>query len=500
MKESVLIIDTGSSSMRGVLFGVDGEVLFIAQKKYTMTVSDDGAAVMPPVVFSDCLHTVCAEAASWAAANGCAVAALSLDAQRSSVLPVSETGEPLGPIIMWYDKRCSEICADLNRQSGERIYTLSGMKLTPVSSAPKMGWLKLHQRDIYDAAHKLIGIHDYLLFLATGALVTDATCACRTALMDIRTLDWSDELCAIFGIARDKLCPIVPPGSVVGSLTPAFSAATGLPPALPVVTAGGDQQCCVLGQALGNDGTLSLNSGSASYLALPVRTPLTDPNMEVNLSAYTAQVPWLLEASNMGSGTVYQWFNSAFYNDGQPSKDSGRMDAEVMAEPVGSRGLICLPDFAGRGCPATDPDARGLFIGAGMQHTRGSFARALLEGICLDISESIDYMKSLGAPVLRIQSTGGLTKFTAFNQILADCAGLPVIVKNETEATARGAFFAAASALGLPVEAGNADDTHQTTYLPDPDAQRIYDKIKPVRQTLRASVPPSLYSSDSRLY
>lgn len=475
MKETILVIDTGSSSMRGILFDANGEILFSHQIQYTMTVGTDGSAVMEADIFTRRLKEIARSVAVELRERNYRLLALSLDSQRSSVLAVDEQIRPLYPILMWYDKRCSNLCTGFSHETLQTIYERCGMRLTPVSSAPKMLWMKRNLPHIYDAAFKLIGIHDYLLYTLTGKLVTDATCACRTALMDIRSFDWSDALLSIFEIDRDKLCPILSPGSIVGTVTRAFAAETGLPQ-VPVVSGGGDQQCCLLGQGDLEKDTISVNSGSASYLAIPVDYAALDPKMEVNVSAFYGSSPWILEGANMGSGTVYQWFNRIFYHDGEDIKDTTRINREVAAEPPGCDGLICYPDFAGRGCPDTDPHARGSFTGIGLQHTRGSFARAVLEGICFDICRCIDHMVDLGIPVCRIQSTGGLTNFSVFNQILADISGKEVLVGACPEATATGAFYAACFALDIPCVTA-ADRCSSRLYCPDPDAHEIYRAV-----------------------
>lgn len=477
MKDVILVVDTGSSSMRGILFDRAGNRRFQVQRTYTMSVGEDGSAVMEADIFTECLEAIAAAAAEEIREKNYRLLAVSLDSQRSSVLALDAERRPLHPILMWYDKRCAPLCTAMPPEKLETIYRLCGMRLTPVSSAPKMLWLKRNLTQVYQAADKLVGIHDYLLYQMTGLLVTDASCACRSALMDIHTFDYSQELLSIFQIDREKLCPILRPGSPVGLVTEEFAARTGMD-RVPVISGGGDQQCCILGQQLESQGRVSVNSGSASYLSLPVAVPVLDKAMEVNLSAFYGEHPWVLEASNMGSGTVYQWFNRIFYHE----KDTQQINAEVLSEPPGSRGLICFPDFAGRGCPETDPDARGMFWNVGLQHTRASFARAVLEGICFDIWECVCQMQSLGVPVTHIQSTGGLSRFGEFNQILADISGMEVRVSGQWETTAFGAFLAACRALEISVAPVPIE---LTTYVPNEQNYQLYQKIMVQRRKMR---------------
>jgi len=492
MTDVILAVDTGSSSMRGILFGNNGETLHTYQIRYTMEVGADGSAVMDATVFSDCLMRILQDAARQIREQGYRLCGIALDSQRSSVLAVDRYVKPLHPILMWYDKRCSDICTGFSQQALQRIYRLCGMRLTPVSSAPKMLWMKQNLPHIYRAADKLIGIHDYLLYILTGMLQTDASCACRTALMDIRTFQWSEELVDLFGLDADKLCPILRPGSPAGILRRELAGQLGLP-LIPVISGGGDQQCCLLGQHDMQQGTVSINSGSASYLSVALAEPVFDPKMEVNLSAYHGNTPWLLEAANMGSGTVYQWFNRIFYHPESDCKDLSAINADISQEPPGANDLICFADFAGRGCPETDPCARGAFFGVGLQHTRASFARAVLEGICFDIYDCICHMQNLGVEISSIHSTGGLSSFPVFNQILADISGLPVFVSKNTETTAAGAYRSAVRALGWDCSFCRCEGTH---FHPVAVHTEKYRELLKKRSLLRNNGKSFLYKTE----
>ena len=183
----------------------------------------------------------------------------------------------------------------------------------------------------------------------------------------------------------------------------------------------------------------------------------------------------------MGSGTLYQWFNRNFYHNGTDNKDTTQINREVAAQPPGCDGLICFADFAGRGCPNTDPHARGIFANVGLQHTRGSFARSILEGICFDICRCIRHIRGLGIPVHDIQSTGGLTNFPVFNQILADMSEMEICVSSNAEATATGAFLIACDTLGLSCTRNLQPCSR---YIPDPSAREKYRVLAAYRENL----------------
>lgn len=484
---AVLVVDTGSSSMRCVVFAEDGDVRFTARRQYTMDLGPDGRATMEARVFAEALTGVTAQAAAYCKENGLTPRALALTGQRSSVLAVDAQGRPLYPILMWYDKRSAPACAAWNEACGKKIYDTCGMRLTPVASAPKMHWLRENEPAIYEKAYKLVGIHDALLFLLTGEFATDASFASRSGLMNIRTLQWDGELCGLFGVEKEKLCRLLPPGSRAGGLLPGFAGAVGLPAGLPVISAGGDQQCCVLGQGVSGAGALSVNSGSATYIAAVTGQPVFDPGMEVNVNAYCTPGRYVCEASNMSSGTAYQWFFQTFYKV-CGAANMEEMDREILASPASAQGMLCVPDFAGRGCPGTDPAARGMFLHIGLDATRGSFARALLEGICCDTAEAVQYLDALGLGAPQVVSSGGLTGFSVFNQVMAELLRRPVLVRRQRETTALGAFANALTALGdvkSPEEFFAGYRVQEQVFEPTPQGMDLYAALLERRKNVK---------------
>lgn len=486
----ILVVDTGSSSMRGILFDKAGQMRFTEQRKYCMDTSADGVAEYDPAVFQVCLTGICAACAQRAADCGEELEAISFTSQRSSILPLGADGTPLDRIMTWYDKRSAHICGEIRSNWGEEIYAIAGMLPTPVLSAPKMTWLRRNKPEVYHAAHKIVGIHDYLIYLCTGNLVTDVTLASRTNLMDARTLTWSDRLLEIFEVDRDKLAPLLPACSVAGRTTMAFESLTGVPAGTPVVSGGGDQQCSVLGQGLSRPGAVGITCGSGAYLAVLTDRPVFDPDMRVNLNAAVTPGHWILEASTFSTGTVQDWFIRTFYGG-----DLDRMYAELAESLPGAGGVLMLPDLAGKGCPDWDDYAHGTFYNLGFSTTRGDCARAMLEGLAAEIAECHGVLRQLVPTLEEVSITGGLSKASIFNQIIADMIDFLVKKCNNEETTAMGAYLAAVVALGIfatPEEAYSVlfgSQKEGERYIPIPENTAVYRQANRARRALYESIP-----------
>lgn len=494
----ILVIDTGSSSMRGILFDSGGYMRFCEQRTYTMR-TEGKSAEYDPADFEHCLVSICRAAADWLKEQSVQVEALAFTSQRSSILPITSDGTPLCPIITWYDKRSADLADQMNDQVGSELFQLTGNYSFPVLSAPKIAWLRQNHPDLYEKAYKIIGIQDYLIYLCTGRFVTDSSLASRSHLMNIRTRRWDDDLLRIYQVDADKLADLVDPCSIVGSVTEDFSRLTNLPKGTSVIAAGGDQQCSVLGQGMLRPGAIGLTCGSGSYLSALSDEPLMDEKVRVCVTTAINPGYWVMEASTLSSGTVQDWMNRTFFQE-KPDPSSGPYDlrllqAEAAKSPLGARGLIMLPDLAGKGCPDWNEQARGAFLNIGFDHTRSDFARAMLEGLAAEIAECCQALSRLLPKVDSILITGGLTKSDLFNQMIADMIDFPIRKSSVRETTAIGAYLAAAYTLrrfpsleeayaSLPAQAETAPATQKQLFTPDKSATEEYRRLSAVRRRL----------------
>ena len=164
---------------------------------------------------------------------------------------------------MWQDKRSRAQCGQLlQKLSLKDIYLRTGLRIDPYFSAPKMMWLRDERPEIYASAQKLLGVQDYVVYLLTGAFLTDWSQACRTMLMNISSFQWDEEMLKISGLSPAKLPELVPPGSTAGWLSGGMAEATGITAGTPVIVAGGDQQCAALALNILGPGYAEANTGT----------------------------------------------------------------------------------------------------------------------------------------------------------------------------------------------------------------------------------------------
>jgi glycerol kinase len=479
--KGIITVDIGTSSMRAILYDTDGCVIHTHQRENLPQYFNDGRVEQDPAAWPNVIREVLGSCSAAAANNGVEPLCVSVTAQRSSVIAVDRNGRPLHPAIMWQDRRCAGL-AQAMAADNRLVYGKTGLKISPVFSALKMTWLRRNRPDVLKKTYKMIGIQDWALYLLTGRFVTDQTFGSRTNLLDLENRCWDPDLMSLFEVDPDMLCELVEPGSIVGALTPTMAQATGLAAGLPVVSAGGDQQCAALGLGLFSRERAVSNTGTGSYLIGHSDRPTFDEEMRLSCNVSAVPGAYIVEAAVLTSGTIYRWFAESIFMAAEAQGDAFEaVNAAAADAPPGANGLLLLPHFKGCGSPYWDPDAKGVFFNMTLSSTRGDMARAILEGIAVEMKESLELVEALCGNVASVSVSGGLTKSSLFNQIQSDIFDRPIVRFRNNEATSLGAWIAAAVAMGI-------DDTHYSafsrasdlasalSYRPDPAHRAGYQR------------------------
>lgn len=460
---NILVLDVGTSSMRGTVLDDAAEKRWRGQIRYSPSYQENGWAEQSPEDWSGALRELCAGAVS-----ACRIDAVALTAQRSSLIPLRGDGTVLRDAIMWQDTRNQDICERL-RPWNDRIRELAGAGLNTVFSGGKMAWLREYEPEVYKSAAKLVVIPDYLIREMTGQFVTDHTYASRSLLMDIRTRQWSPELTDLFGLDEEKLCRLIPPSSVAGTICGEFTRSTGLPEGVPVITCGGDQQCAALGQGITGAGSAVINLGTGAYLLAGI--PSVPERLPEGLICNAAAIPeqYILEASVLTCGSAVDWF--------LPDGDYAMVGQALRESPPGARGVCALPYFQGRSAPDWNSQARGAFCGLSLETGRLDMLRALLESIVIEVGRSLRSMEEL-EPVALLSVSGGLSHTPEMRQLLADVTGKTVLYFEDDEATTRGAWMSAGHRLGLTARWAEAWTQARPAecleYVPAPEKTALY--------------------------
>jgi glycerol kinase len=377
--------------------------------------------------------------------------------RETTVVWNRRTGRPYHNAIVWQDTRTDRVVAALERAGhGEVIRAKSGLPPATYFSGAKLQWI-LDQvpgaRQAAEGGDALFGTVDSWLAwnltggVAGGVHVTDVTNASRTMLMNLHTLQWDDELLALFGIPRLMLPEIRSSADPAGfGVT---SEAGPLGGAVPLTAILGDQQAATVGQVCFAPGEAKNTYGTGNFLLCNTgRTPVRSGNGLLTTVGYRfADQPavYALEGSIAVTGSAVQWLRD------QLGLISEASQSEALARQVDDNGgVYFVPAFSGLFAPYWRSDARGAIVGLSRFTTNAHLGRATLEAICYQTRDVVEAMEAdSGVHLDLLKVDGGVTANDLCMQIQADVLGVPVSKPVVTETTALGVAYAAGLAVGF---------------------------------------------------
>ncbi|HEX7292680.1 MAG TPA: glycerol kinase GlpK [Conexibacter sp.] len=450
MSRYVAAIDQGTSSSRCLLFDRDGAVAGAAQREHAQLHPHAGWVEHDPLEIVANVRAMIDEAVAAAGASAADVAAVGITNQReTTVLWERASGAPVANAIVWQDTRTAQLVEQLAGGDLDRLRAVTGLPLSTYFSGPKARWLLDAQpelRERAEAGELCFGtIDSWLLWQLTGGAVhvTDVTNASRTLLMDLRTLDWSDEALELVGIPRALLPEIRSSSEVYGELR-AGTALDGIPLAGIL----GDQQAALFGQACFEPGDAKNTYGTGCFLLVntgdePVASRELLTTVAYRLGAGAPQ--YALEGSIAVAGAGVRWLRD------QLGFISSADEVEALAASVPDTGdVYVVPAFSGLFAPRWRSDARGAIVGITAYTTKAHIARAMLEATAWQTREVLDAVRgAAGIACHELKVDGGMTVDELLMQLQADVLGVPTIRPHVTETTALGAAYAAGLATGV---------------------------------------------------
>ena len=450
MQKFVMALDQGTTSSRAILFDQDGAIRSVAQQEFRQFFPKPGWVEHDASEIWRTQLAVAQNVIEQAGISTQQVAAIGVTNQReTTVVWHRETGEPVCPAIVWQDRRTSEKCIELKAQGLlEQVQQKTGLVLDAYFSATKLQWILDHVQGARQLARdgKLAfgTIDSWVIYhLTKGALhITDVSNASRTMLYNIRSLDWDEDMLALFDIPREMMPDVHASSAVYGQTAVELF---GHP--IPISGIAGDQQAALFGQMCTQSGMLKNTYGTGCFIVLNTgEKPVFSKNNLLTTIAWKidGMVHYALEGSIFIAGAVVQWLR-----DGLGIIRSSN-EIEALARSVeDTDGVYFVPAFAGLGAPHWDQFARGTLVGLTRGTQSAHIARAALESIAfqtVDVLEAMRTDASLELSELRVD--GGATANNLLMQVQADLLGIKVVRPTVLETTALGAAYLAGLAVG----------------------------------------------------
>lgn len=503
-KNYIIAIDSGTQSVRAVLFDRRGTLIAMEQAAYDPYFSlIPGWAEQKTEDYWAKLCRVCRGLMARVDIDKSRIAGIGLTSQRNTVIPMDSEGNALRPAILWLDQRTVANIPPLNRAI-EFAARLAGQAeaLRYARRNSKFLWIRENEPEIYRATYRFVQATGFFIRKLTGEFRDSYAMISGISPFDYKNLRYFGApmgmIYDILGIERRQCVDLYPPDRVLGRITHAAARATGLPEGLPLVVGAGDKQCELLGAGAIDPSIAQISFGTGTAMEVITRTYIHDARMR--FFTWPAAIPgaWNLEMFILRGFWMVTWFKQEFgHREALEAKRRGVEPEVVLDEvirdiPPGCMGLMLQPYWS----PTVgNRFAKGAIIGFGDVHTRAHIYRAIFEGLCFELRRMQEIVqKKNGVPLREIRVGGGGSRSDIVVQIVADMFNLPASRMETSEIAALGAAMDAAVATGMYTgfeKAAAAMVRKGRTFMPDAHHHRIYDRLfkEVYKQSFRALEP-----------
>lgn len=501
----VLIFDVGTQSTRALLVNNRGEILAKVKRKHTPAYLSPQAdyAEQDPEFYYNHIARASRELKEQEPERWGRIEAAALTTIRDTVVCVDKRGKPLTPAFLWLDHRKAAGTPHFSQLIAIMLKTI-GMEQTAIMQyrKGKCNWMREREPKLWAKTDKFLLLSGYLTFRLTGRMADCAASMVGHIPFDHRARNWqkkSDLTWPVFPIEAEKLCEIAEPGEVIGSVTARAAADTGLPEGLPLIAAGSDKACEILGLGCITQEKAAISFGTTATVTFTTHD-YVEPERFIPPYASIMKGHYTPEIEIFRGYWLVSWFKQEFAAKEVEEANRLGVSAEELLNkrlqeiPAGCEGLIFQPYFTPN---TTMPSARGAVVGFSDVHTRLHIYRAIIEGINFALMDGLRLLeRQAGLHFSELYVGGGGAQSDEICQITADMFGLPVRRTQTFEVSAIGCAMAAFVGLGV------FRDYHQAAermvfpkdcFAPDMQQHKIYE-------TLYADVFKNIYGKLSPLY
>ena len=486
----ILAIDSGTQSVRALVFDLQGHLVDKAQAANGPYQSlQPGWVENDPEQFWQAMCQACQRLWANTQVPKSAIRGVVITTQRGTTINLDRDGQALRPAVIWLDRRRAER-APHAAWWWEAVFQVIGMRGTVryFGHEAEANWIAQNQPDIWARTDKYLLLSGYLNYRLTGRFADSAGSQVGYVPFDYRRGRWAgryDWKWQLLPVRPDMLPDLVPAGSRLGEVSAAAARDSGIPEGLAVIAGAADKACEVIGAGCLTSAIACLSYGTAATINVTTpryleATPFIPPFQAAVPGQYNTEIQisrgfWMVN-----------WFKEQFgLHEQQLAKQRGVSPESlfvdlVNAVPPGSQGLMLQP-FWSPGIKVPGPEAKGAVIGFGELHTRAHLYRAILEGLAYALREGKERIERRGGlRIERVRVSGGGSQSDAAMQITANIFNLPCERPHLFETSGVGAAILGAVGLGLHADFASA--VREMTrvgrvFQPEPQHVGIYEQL-----------------------
>ena len=510
MDHYILTYDIGTTGNKCSLFNDKGICIYSKTISYTTLYPKPGWSEQRSEDFWESVVTGTKNLLEETKINPSEIAVIGLSGHMNGCIPISSKGELLFHDIIHSDSRSIGQCREISQAfDSMAYYRLTGIRLSPHYTLPKILWLKANCPDVYKNTAYFIASKDYVAYKLTGNLgTTDYSDASMMGLFDIQKKCWSEDITGQLDIDPNKLPEVKKSYDITGHVTKEAAALTGLVQGIPVVAGGGDGSCATKGAGVSKKLQAYNYIGSSSWISILNSEPVLDETARIfnfyDLDGENFNVCGTIQCAAIS----YDWvLNNIATSELEECKKNGTnvfdyIDSLAEKVPAGSNGVFFIPYLMGERSPIWDENTKGGFIGITLFNKREELFRATYEGIAYALKSILKVYEENGLSPERINLIGGGAISPLWNEIMCNVYGKKLMIhKYPREATSLGAAMAAGVGAGIFKDFNAAASLMEFTRKlePDPDTMDKYNQCYDVFSMFYPRLKP-IYEKMSELH
>lgn len=491
MNRYVIGIDVGTTGSKAMVVDLQGNIIGKGYREYTLNYPNKNWVEVGASFLLDVTCQAVKEAIDNSGLTGDEIEAVSFSVNRSSFCLLDEKLNVIDDkFYVWLDSRAEEVMDELNSIiSPERRNEITGMPGGNIFAVAKLYWIKQKDPDTYRKIRYFSTVGSYVMN-AFGAeeFTVEVSDATVSGLIDVRTMNWCDELIDKLGFNKDMFPKLCKACDIVGEINRDIANKTGLSMKTKIVAGSGDQQLSAMGAGVIEDGAVSLTIGTFGLLAIG----LAKPNFKALTGMMIPSTPKIgifqVEGPQVSGATCYRWCRDTMCSEDVKEAEEKGIDPYVLMgeryiknSVPGSNGVIFYSALFGSGYPTWDTKATGMFLGLRSTTTKADMVRSVMEGITLECRYILESIMTAGVKMGDVITvTGGASKSKEWCQIIADIMNRRIRTLDVPDAAIIGAAGLASIAIGAYNDLQDAVE-HMVRfgdmYNPNPQNTRIYNKL-----------------------
>ena len=476
----LLGVDIGTTSVKAIAFSESGEFIIKHSRGYEMQHPKPGYSELnAEEILDDVIECINNIIESLAPGKPLLI---SFSAMVHSLIAMDENGNPFTNCIIWADNRASQIALDLcTSDNGRKFYQATGVPIHAMSPLCKLIWLKENEPSIYNSAYKFIGIKEFIFHKICDEYIVDSSVASSTGLLNIKTLEWDEDILGFLGLGSSSLSKVVSPKHII-KYEGRDNKSLLIPEGTMIIIGGSDGTLSNLGTGSADGNSITVTIGTSAAARIVTNHVETD-NMMRTFCYHLKDNLYVIGGAGNNGAIVLEWLQDKLLETTESLPELFTRAEKI--EP-GCDGLLFLPYILGERAPIWNSNARGVFFGLDINHTKSHLVRACMEGVIFGIYSIVKVLLEKRI-ISVIHATGGFAQSDLWVQMLSDVCKIKVLVSANIESSALGAVMVGMEALGQkPFNAIETLSSYEPDVLTHDIYMKSYNKFERIYESVKA--------------